>query len=73
MKKNIRKARPTCMKKKKSKLSIDVIDLTENDDLQIIYVHHPCGTLPKTQLHEVSVIHTIKILNALLLRYSAFR
>ena len=45
MKKNIRKARPTCMKKKKSELEIECIDIPDDDDdLKILYVHHPSGT-----------------------------
>lgn len=44
MKKNIRKARPTCMKKKKSSLAIECIEIPDDDDdLQVVYVHHPSG------------------------------
>ena len=49
MRANIRKARPTCMKKKKkSTLAIECIDIPDDDDdLQIVYLYHPSGTFDR--------------------------
>ena len=51
MRANIRKARPTCMKKKKKKkstLAIECIDIPDDDDdLQIVYLYHPSGTFDR--------------------------